>query len=237
MEYNTSNSLIKFREYGRNLQELIEHAATIEDDAERQQVAEGLVKLMNQLSPQARNFEEQKAKLWHHLNFVAEDKLNIQMPDGLEFVPVESTYQKVEYPKNKIRFKHYGKNVETMVEAAKIETDRAKQEEFALIIASYMKMVYRNWSGENVSNEVVREDLKTLSNGILEIPEDANLNTLAKSSNNRRKFKSNSNYKSNSRSNSNNNSRSNNNNYKKRKSNNSYSSNNNNNRNKRKSYR
>jgi len=229
MEYNTSNSLIKFREYGRNLQKLIEHAATIEDDEKRQQVAEGLVKLMNQLSPQARNFEEQKAKLWHHLNFISEDKLNIEMPEGLEFTPVEATYQKVEYPKNKFRFKHYGKNVETMVEAAKIETDRAKQEEFALIIASYMKMVYKNWSGENVSNEVIREDLKTLSNGILEIPEDANLNTLAKSSNNRRKYKTQSNYKSNNRGGNNY--------HKKRKSNNSYSSNNRNNRNNRKSYR
>jgi len=156
MEYNTNKALIKFREYGRNLQELIVHAATIEDREERQQVAEGLVKLMNQLSPQARNFEEQKAKLWHHLNFIAENKLNVESPEGLEFEPVEQSYQKVEYPYKKIRFKQYGKNVETMVEAAKVETDRAKQEEFALVIASYMKMVYKNWSGENVSNEVIR---------------------------------------------------------------------------------
>jgi len=225
MEYNTKGSLIKFREYGRNLQKLIVHVATIENKEERQQVAEGLVKLMNQLSPQSRNFEEQKAKLWHHLNFIAENKLNVDMPEGLEFEPVESTYQKVEYPDNKIRFRHYGKNVETMVESAKIETDRAKQEEFALIIASYMKMVYKNWSGENVSNEVIREDLKNLSKGILEIPEDANLDALTKSSN-RRKFKSQNNYKSNSRSGGS----------KKRSyHNNKYS--NNNNRNKRRSYR
>jgi len=235
MEYNTDNSNIKFREYGRNLQKLIVHAATIENTDERQQVAEGLVKLMNQLSPQARNFEEQKAKLWHHLNFIAEDKLDIKMPEGLEFVPVEQNYQKVEYPVNKIRFRHYGKNVETMVEAAKVQTDRAKQEEYALIIASYMKMVYKNWSGENVSNEVVREDLRTLSNGILEIPADVSLDGLTKNSP-RRKFKTSNNYKG-----SNNNYRTSGNNSgsKKRSFNGKYSNNrsNNNNNNKRKTYR
>jgi len=240
MKYNTDNDNIKFKEYGRNLQKLIVHAATIEDRAERQQVAEGLVKLMNQLSPHARNFEEQKAKLWHHLDFIAEKKLVVDVPEGLEFQPIESTYQKVAYPYNKIRFKQYGKNVETMVEAAKVQTDRAKQEEYALIIASYMKMVYKNWSGENVSNEVVREDLRNLSKGILEIPADANLDSLAKSSNNRRKFKSggSSNYKTNSRSGSNSS-------YNKKRSksgghyssNNNSNSSNNNNRNKKKSYR
>lgn len=239
MEYNNDSSNIKFREYGRNLQKLIVHAATIENVEERQQVAEGLVKLMNQLSPQARNFEEQKAKLWHHLNFIAEDKLDIKMPEGLEFVPVEQNYQKVEYPVNKIRFRHYGKNVETMVEAAKVQTDRAKQEEYALIIGSYMKMVYKNWSGENVSDEVVRKDLKTLSNGILEIPENVSLDGLTKNSP-RRKFKTSNNYKG-----SNNNYRSNSNSgSKKRSFNGKYSnnrSNNNNpnnpNNNKRKTFR
>jgi len=66
MEYNTQNPKIKIREYGRNLQKLIDHAATIEDDAERQQVAEGLVNLMNQLSPQSRTLDERlkRQKVW-----------------------------------------------------------------------------------------------------------------------------------------------------------------------------
>jgi len=154
MEYNTQNPKIKIREYGRNLQKLIDHAATIEDDAERQQVAEGLVNLMNQLSPQSRTLDDQKAKLWHHLNIISEEKMKVETPEGIEFVPFDTTEAEIEYPYNKIKYKHYGKNVENMVEAAKQMVDREKQEAFALVIGSYMKMVHKSWNAEHISMKI-----------------------------------------------------------------------------------
>lgn len=230
MEYNTQNPKIKIREYGRNLQKLIDHAATIEDDAVRQQVAEGLVNLMNQLSPQSRTLDDQKAKLWHHLNIISEDKMEVTTPEGIEFVPIDMETVHVEYPYNKIKFKHYGKNVETMIESAKQMVDREKQEAFALIIGSYMKMVHKSWNAEHISSEVIIEDLKTLSGGILELPADSNIDGLSKFSK-KKKRSPNSNYKNKSHSNNkghNNNRR-----------NNKYSnySNNNNNKNRRRSSR
>lgn len=180
MEYNTQNPKIKIREYGRNLQKLIDHAATIEDDAERQQVAEGMINLMNQLSPQSRTLDDQKAKLWHHLNIISEEKMNVETPEGVEFIPVDDTKMPIEYPYNKIKFKHYGKNVETMIETAKQMVDREKQEAFALVIGSYMKMVHKSWNAEHISSEVIIADLKMLSGGILELPDDANLDTLTR---------------------------------------------------------
>jgi len=194
MEYNTQNSKIKIREYGRNLQKLIDHATTLEDDAERQDVANGLVNLMNQLSPQARTLEDQKAKLWHHLKIISEDKINVEVPEGIEFSPIGHEDVQVEYPYNKIRYRHYGKNVETMVESAKQMTDREKQEAFAVIIGSYMKMVHKNWNAENVSNEAIIEDLKTLSNGVLEIAEGTNLDGLLRYTK-KKKRSANANYK------------------------------------------
>ncbi len=195
MEYNTQNPKIKIREYGRNLQKLIDHAATIEDDEVRQQVAEGLVNLMNQLSPQSRTLDDQKAKLWHHLNIISEEKMKVETPEGVEFVPLDTEITQVEYPYNKIKFKHYGKNVETMIEAAKQMVDREKQEAFAVIIGSYMKMVNKSWNAEHVSSEVIIEDLKTLSGGILELPADANLDSLSKFTKKKRRSP-NSTYKS-----------------------------------------
>jgi len=180
MIYNTQKDKIKIKEYGRNLQKLIDYAATIEDDAERQQVAEGLVNLMNQLSPQSRTLDDQKAKLWHHLNIISEEKMKVEVPEGIEFVPIDNTAVHIEYPYNKIKYKHYGKNVENMIESAKQMVDREKQEAFAVVIGSYMKMVHKSWNAEHISNEVIIEDLKTLSGGILELPDDANLDTLTR---------------------------------------------------------
>jgi len=169
------------KEYGRNVQLLIEHACTIEDDEVRQGVAEGIIGLMAQLSPQSKNIEDQKIKLWSHLNRIADGNLKVTFPYELNEEPSEVTINaELTYPSEKIKFRHYGKNVESMVEKAIAMEDQEKKKAFAVIIASYMKMVYKNWSRENVSDEVIINDLKSLSNKELIIEEGTYIDSLAK---------------------------------------------------------
>jgi hypothetical protein len=68
--------------------------------------------------------------------------------------------------------RHYGKNVEAMVQRAIETEDPEKKEAFILLIANYMKLAYKNWSNEEVSNDLIREDLRTLSRGKLEVSDD-----------------------------------------------------------------
>ncbi len=213
MDYNTQRPQLVIREYGRNIQNLINHAITIEDDALRLHVAEGIVSIMAQLTPQIKNIEDHKAKLWHHLQLISKDKMNItypfEMPED-DVPPIEKL--EVEYPKNNIRFRHYGQNVATMIAKAVEMEDEEKKKAYTLIIANYMKMVLRNWSGENVSDDVVFNDIVELSKGKLKLDESTTLNKFdhipsgggssykkkKRSNNNGYKSK---NYKSNSRNN------------------------------------
>ena len=57
MHYNTSKSGLKFKEYGRYVQELIDKAKTMEDKTERQAWVERIIDLMETLSPASSNPE------------------------------------------------------------------------------------------------------------------------------------------------------------------------------------
>ena len=60
-----------------------------------------------------------------------------------------------------------------MIQKAITLEDPKKKMAFAVIIASYMKMAFKNWNKEHyVSDEIIKEDLFNMSKGVLEIPEE-----------------------------------------------------------------
>ena len=51
MDYNTSLPRLILKEYGRNIQKLVNYLGTIEDEEERLKNAHTLVELMKQIAP------------------------------------------------------------------------------------------------------------------------------------------------------------------------------------------
>lgn len=197
------------REYGRHIQRMINHAVSIKDDEERQAVAEIIINMMAQLNPQVKTTQDYRQKLWDHLFIMSDFKLEVNSPypkPTLETAYIQPT--PMAYPKHNMRFRHYGKNVETMVKKAMLEKDPEKRKAFIEMIAGYMKLAYRNWSFEEVNDELIKEDIKTLSKGELVITDEMKIEATAKinitqaknSSNGRKK---NNNYKKNNRNNKN----------------------------------
>ena len=97
-----------------------------------------------------------------------------------------------------------------------------------------MKMAYKNWSNEEVSNDLIKGDMRALSGGELEISADMNIESMSRNQQKPRKFSQNNNNRNNN--NRNNNNRSNNNNNRNNNNNNRNNNNrsnfpNNNNRN------
>jgi len=172
MQYNSSKENLEMPEYGRNVQLLVNHARTIEDDEFRQAFAEKIVELMHQMNPQNRTIEDYRTKLWKHLFQIARFDLNVKPPEGdpptrEEFMAKPS---KVSYPKADARFRHYGTNVQRMIRKARDMEAGPKREAFTGVIASYMKLAYRTWSREHfVSDEVIKADLISLSDGELSV--------------------------------------------------------------------
>ena len=155
----------------------------IEDDEKRQTFAEQVVNLMHQMNPQNKNVQEYRNRLWKHFFYIAEYDINIKAPEGLVIdEPAERKKpEPVEYPRHESKFRHYGHNVKSLINKAIAMEDGPIKEGFVETIAGFMKMAYKNWNREHyVSDEIVLEDLKAMSNGQLQVSENASLDTLAK---------------------------------------------------------
>lgn len=180
MEYNTQMEKLAIREYGRNVQNMVDFAKTLEDKEKRQKFAEGIVTLMGQMVNSAKDNEDEKQKLWSHLFYMADYELDVVSPYEIEKSSGKMEIGKVDYPQDRIRYKHYGRNVESMIAAAKATEDPEKKNAYAEVIGNYMRMVYQNWSQENIAAENVIADLKDMSKGELVLSDEANLDILAK---------------------------------------------------------
>lgn len=184
MNYNTSRDKLIMREYGRNVQSLVDYACTVEDKEERQRIAEFIIEVMTQINPQLKSFEEYRQKLWDHLFYMSDWKLDVESPyEKPDPDTYEKRYQSMQmtYPRQRIKYRHYGKNVETMVKKAIAMEDSEKQKAFAESIGNYMKMVYNSWNRDNITDEVIMNDFKMLSGGELTLEEDSNLDSLRRS--------------------------------------------------------
>lgn len=181
MTYNSQEDLLVISEYGRNIQNLVRHTRTIENAEDRQAFAERVIDLMYQMNPQSRNVLEYRTKLWNHFFVIGGFDLDVLPPTGIKPKPEEVMVKPdtVEYPTKEREFRHYGHYVRVLMEKAIGMDDGPSKDEFVEVIASFMKLAYKNWNREHyVSDEIILEDLKSLSKGKLSVAENSSLDTL-----------------------------------------------------------
>jgi len=188
IEYNTEKELIRFPEYGRAVQEMLEYAKSIPERPKRQKTVEAIIALMMQLNPIGnRNMDDYRDKLWNHANAIAGYELDVTPPAGITLRRPEDKpkAERPAYPPTTNRFRHYGYNVQTLMKKAIEMPEGTKKEGFVEVIASYMKLAYKTWNREHyVSDDVVKDDLEILSDGKLELHEGhSSLDILAFSAN------------------------------------------------------
>lgn len=168
MEYNSQKGDLTISEYGRNVQNMIYTIRDMEDSEKRQRLAEAVVDLMQQMSPSDKSNPDYKDKLWRHLFRIADYKLDVVAPEGIDTSPQsnEIIVEPIEYPEGVRKNRHYGKYIQVLIEKALTFEKGEKRDEFEMIIATYMKLAYRTYSQQQfVSDEVIKQDLKKMSKG------------------------------------------------------------------------
>ncbi|MEP6512665.1 MAG: DUF4290 domain-containing protein, partial [Parafilimonas sp.] len=164
MEYNTTRNALSMREYGRHIQKMVEYLLTIEDTERRQQQAQAMIELMGFLNPHLKNVEDFRHKLWDHLFFISDFKLEVESPYP---IPKRETYKlkpdPLEYPKRYPKYSHLGKNLELVIDKALKEENPEKKDGFAHVIAYYMKLAYSNWHKELVHDDAIRAELDSIT--------------------------------------------------------------------------
>jgi hypothetical protein len=82
---------------------------------------------------------------------------------------------KLQYPSNLIRYKHYGKIVENLIDNARKIEDPALKESMVSAIAHHLKKSYLAWNRDSVADDIIFKDLKDLSSGSLQMPDGTQL--------------------------------------------------------------
>ncbi|MFY9463492.1 MAG: DUF4290 domain-containing protein [Sediminibacterium sp.] len=169
MDYNTDRNYLGMKEYGRHVQKMVEYLLTIEDKDKRQQQTQAVIELMGFLNPHLKNVEDFRHKLWDHLFFISDFKLEVDSPYP---IPTRETYKvkpdPLPYPKRHPKYAHLGKNLEVVIDKALKEEDPEKKAGFANAIAYYMKLSYSNWHKELVHDDAIRSELNSITGGQLE---------------------------------------------------------------------
>lgn len=170
LEYNTQLKKLILPEYGRKIQNMVEHALTIEDRSERNRCAETIIALMANMTPQMKNIPDFRQKLWDHLAIMSDFKLDIDYPFSiLRKESFRTPPEAMPYPNKSIRYLHYGSYLEQMIEKWRVlETPEEKRQLLTLIILQ-MRKSFTIWNKDLMDDDKLATDLREYSKGELNL--------------------------------------------------------------------
>jgi hypothetical protein len=165
MEYNTQQERLILPEYGRNIQNMVDHCLTIEDREDRTRCANTIISTMGNLFPHLRDINDFKHILWDHLAIMSDFKLDIDYP--YEVIKKENLYQKPEpipysSPKQ-IRYMHYGKTLQLLLEKAILLEDGEEKKQLIQMTANHMKKCFVNFNKDSIDDRKIFDDIRELS--------------------------------------------------------------------------
>lgn len=192
LEYNTTRNKLIIREYGRNIQKLIEETLQIEDRQKRTEAAKAIVRVMSFVNPTgaangngnnanadaARQREKESIdywrKLWDHLFIISNYQLDVDAPFPMP-EPIPEDQHKViagNYQKKSIKVRTYGRYMERIIKVVSEYPDGPDKTRLTCDIANQMKKLYLTWNRDTVDDSLIINQLAELSEGKLVLPEN-----------------------------------------------------------------
>jgi len=189
LSYNTQLEKIALTEYGRGVQEMVEHLKLENDRDKRNILAHTVFKVMVNLNPEIKNQTNYEQTVWDHMHEIANFELDIDN----EYPAPEPT-AKAEKPEHLgyrdvlSKYRYYGRNLIDMIDGAKDMEDGELKSMYINYIASFMVNSSKNWNEEDLTPTQVVQHLADLSEGKLQIAPDSldiHIETIRKPNNNR----------------------------------------------------
>lgn len=175
--YNSQRKKLILPEYGRHIQEMVDHIKTVESSEDRNRMAKALINIMGNLTPGMRDNPDFKSKLWNHLAQMGNYELDIEYPCPI--TEKEAFLQhpnKLPYPKNNIRHKHYGGIAKAFIQKFAEMPDSESKTVLLEMLANHMKKLYLVWNKEAVSDEQIFADINEMAGNVSLIDSTTRLN-------------------------------------------------------------
>ncbi|MEC8535781.1 MAG: DUF4290 domain-containing protein [Bacteroidota bacterium] len=170
LEYNTEREHLIIPEYGRHLQKMINHAVAQDSKEERNKLAKAIISVMGNMQPHLRDVPDFQHKLWDQLFIMSDFKLDADSPfekpskETLSLVP-----EPLAYPQNYPKYRFYGNNIKTMIDAAAKWEEGDMKNALVFTIANHMKKSFLCWNKDTVEDVVIYDHLFELSGGRIDI--------------------------------------------------------------------
>lgn len=173
MEYNTQQRRLPLPEYGRSVQNMVDHALTITDREERQHCAQTIINIMGNMFTHLRDVPDFKHKLWDHLAIMADFKLDIDYPyEVVKKENLNSRPQSLSYPDTRIRYRHYGRMLEKLIQKLSDYDEGEEKKHLIMLVANQMKKNFQAWNKEVIDDKKIFEDLSYYSKGTIQLTEE-----------------------------------------------------------------
>ncbi len=165
---------MRFPEYGRNIQLLIDYAIGIEDPVDQEKSTKAIVATMGSLNPQVRENPDYKHILWDHLCIMSDFKLAKHSPFPVpESDTLNSTKpEPVEIDTDPMKYPTFGRIIERLIEKCKTIEDPDRRNTLIETITNHMKKSYVVWNKEDINDEVIFKVLKDITEGELEVTDE-----------------------------------------------------------------
>jgi hypothetical protein len=184
MQYNTQREQLVMPEYGRGIQYMVDLAISLPDKEERQRCANAIISIMSRIQPENADTADYEVRLWNHLAKISHYRLDIDYP--VEIVPELEAMEHpkpLSYPMKKIRRRHYGHLLESALQYAQTLPDSEERNALVGMVANQMKQNLFVWNRDSMDENLVMQDIKRYSDGLLELPSDFHFATVGIPSN------------------------------------------------------
>lgn len=170
VEYNTAMPKLKMREYGRNIQKLINHCMTIEDREERNKCAYSIAQVMVKLFPDLNGEDLNNPKVWDHINAMSDFKLDIDFPCNVHSeADMQPAPEKLPYSRKMDKYRVYGENLVRMIKEISRMEGGIEKDRLIFLVANQMKKLLVNVNTDSATDRRVFNDIKEISGGGIDI--------------------------------------------------------------------
>lgn len=170
MDYNTTREKLVMPEYGRGIQQMVEHCKTIVDKDERTRCAQTIISTMANMAEQTADREDFQKKLWNHLAAISQYELDIDYPVEIERMDDEEARpDRLPYPQHRIKKRNYGAIVEQFTDHLSTMERGDQRDHLAHLVANHMKRDLSNWSTDSMSDEKVADDMALYTDGEIQL--------------------------------------------------------------------
>lgn len=168
--YNTEMKRLVLPEFGRNVQGMVDYCMSLNTKEERTECAHSVVKIMSSMFPELVGADKDYTKIWDIINIISGFKLDIDFPcEVITEEKLNPRPEKIPYTSSSMRYRHYGKNIEKMIETVAEMEENEEKDHIISMIANHMKKLQLIHNKEGVDDAKILKDLREYSHGKIDL--------------------------------------------------------------------